>query len=367
MADIRTALATLVLRWDGDDLDWESERRAMIEVTNGVGELTLPRGDQGDKGDDGAPGPGLAPDQVTEYATDELAIANLPGTFGAADRGFCSLNNPTKTAFFWSGTAWLAVQDAVGMQGPTGSTVSLGIGTVTTGPSGGTASVTLDPSSTETNKVWNITLPRGLQGVAGVGIQGIPGDALLSANDVDHTNPPENGQVLVWDETLEKAKFSAPIGGSVGPYTIGPNDPALIAVNDSSWPQEYKQVGRIDVPAQAFSWHPRVEGYMDVKVSGSIARVDLEARLSSVTGPLVGRGPGAGLPSELDQYTPRQLGVSFEATMTPESLGAYVAKGQAASLYFSIRRIDTLTTFGVATRKDRAGFAVYCDPIPGSA
>jgi len=38
----------------------------------------------------------------------------------------------------------------------------------------------------------------------------------------------------------------------------------------------------------------------------------------------------------------------------------------AATIYLNIRRIDTLATFGVETRKDRASFAVWCDPIPGT-
>ena len=94
---IKEAIASLILRWDGDALDYESERRAIIEVTNGIGELELPRGPQGEKGLDGEMGPGFSIDAVIDYPTDLEAQTHLPTGLGPLDRGYWVLNDATNT------------------------------------------------------------------------------------------------------------------------------------------------------------------------------------------------------------------------------------------------------------------------------
>ena len=360
---IQEAIAKLILRWDGDAMDYESERRAIIEVTNGVGELYLPRGLQGVPGLDGEPGPGLAPDEVVEYATDGEALAALPA-LGPLDRGYCVLNDTTKTAFFWSGTVWLPVTDAVGLEGPQGPAVGLSVGTVTTSPSGGSAAVALDPASTPTNRIFNFTLPRGAQGSVGIGQEGPPGDALSSAGDVQGPpGGPADGQTLVWDTVLNKARWVTLTQGPVGPFSAGPDQ--FTAVNDGTWPDEYKIVATLSIPAMPFAYHPRCYGYVDIKVNGIMARVDLEARLGSATGPLIGRGAGSTITGFLENYTPRTLIPAWGGPLTPDNTAASVAEGATVDIYLVIRRIDTVTTFGIQTRKDRASFAVWCDPLQG--
>ncbi|AXH49777.1 minor tail protein [Gordonia phage Pleakley] len=363
---VKEAIVKLILRWDGDAMDYESERRAIIEVTNGVGELLLPRGRQGDKGLDGEPGPKLAPDLIVNYADDGVAHANLPSGLADGDRGYVVLNDTTKTAFFWNGEDWTVVHDVVGLQGEMGPSVGFTIGTVTTSPSGGSAQVSIDPSSTATNKVLNFVLPRGGQGAVGVGQKGEPGDALSGAGDVDMgEDGPVDGQVLVYDTTIGKWRPMSFASGPVGPYGLGPND--FTAINDNNWSQDYKTVAQIQIPEQGFAWHPRVFAQCDVRLTGIQARVDLEARLGSPTGPVVGRGPGNTVTTLLDNYYPRDLSPAFEGgPMTPESTSYSVPKGTVGNIYLTLRRIDTLATFGVSTRKDRASMVVYCDPIPGS-
>lgn len=362
---IKQAVASLILRWDADVMDYESERRAIIEVTNGTGELFLPRGRQGEKGLDGEPGPGLAPDAVIDFPTDQEALASLPTNLGSGDRGYCVLNDPTNTAFFWNGADWVSVTDAVGMEGPRGPAVGFGIGNVTTTPSGGSAAVSIDPSSTETLKILNFALPRGSQGAIGMGAKGAPGDALSSAADVEWPDAgPEDGQTLVWDADIQKARWVRITPGPVGPFSAGPDQ--FTAVNDNSWPNDYKVVLVMNIPAMPFAWHPRVLGYCDVKVNGIMARVDMEARLNSASGPLVGRGPGTQITGFLENYTTREIIPAWEGPMTPETTAASVAANTPAQIYLNMRRIDTLATFGVQTRKDRATFSVWCDPIPGS-
>lgn len=362
---IKQAVASLILRWDGDAMDFESERRAIIEVTNGQGELYLPRGRQGEKGLDGEIGPGFAIDVEVEYPTDQEARDNLPSGLGPLDRGYWVLNKTTRTGFTWSGSVWLTIPDVVGAEGPQGPPIGVGVGTVSTSPSGGSAVVSLDPSSTPTNKIFNFVLPRGEKGAIGLGAKGNPGDALAHASDVEWPPAgPVDGQTMVWDSALNKARWVTLAAGPVGPFSAGPNE--FAAINDNSWPNDYKIVLKVDIPAMPFAWHPRCLGYCDVKVNGIMARVDLEARLNSASGPCVGRGPGTQITGFLENYTTRTLVPTFEGPMTPDNSAASVAAGVAAEIYLVIRRIDTLATFGVQTRKDRASFAVWCDPIPGS-
>ncbi|ATN89566.1 minor tail protein [Gordonia phage Bonum] len=363
---IKEAIVQLILRWDGDAMDYESERRAIIEVTNGVGELLLPRGRQGEPGKDGEPGPKLAPDVVLSQANDSDITPLLPQDLAEGDRGYVVLNDTTNTAWFWNGEEWRIVHDVVGMQGDTGPSVGFSIGTVTTSPSGGQAAVSVDPASTATNKILNFVLPRGNQGSVGVGQKGDAGDAIAGAGDVEMpVGGPVDGQVLVYDSLLEKWRPTTFMSGPVGPFAIGPND--FTVVNDNNWSNDYKVIAQINVPAQGFAWHPRVFAQCDVKLTGVQARVDLEARLGSATGPVVGRGPGNTITAIIDNFYPRDLSPAFEGSpMTPESTAYSVSKGEVGTIYLVLRRIDTLATFGVSTRKDRASFTVYCDPIPGS-
>lgn len=361
---VNEAIAKLVLRWDGDVLDFGSTRRAIIEVTNGVGELSLPQGNPGPPGLDGEPGPGLAPDLVIDYANDALALAALPPGLAEGDRGYCVVNDPTNTGFFWDGDSWQTVHDVVGMQGELGPAVGVAVGTVTTSPSGGAAQVSVDAASTPTNKILNFVLPRGGQGAIGVGQKGDPGDALSGANDVLWPEGgPADGQILAWDDDISKAKFITVAPGPVGPYGVGPDQ--FTAVNDNAWPQDYKVIASVSIPAQDFAWRPRVSALCDVQLNGLQARVDLEARLNSATGTLVGRGPGDTVTALLDNYTARVLVPAFEGPIQPDTSVAVVSAGSPATIWLSIRRIDTLATFGVKTRKDRASLAVWCDPIPG--
>ncbi|AXQ61363.1 minor tail protein [Gordonia phage Marietta] len=363
---VREAIAQLVLRWDGDAMDYESERRAFIEVTNGQGELQLPRGRQGVPGQDGEPGPKLAPDLVLEEDDDADITSQLPTGLAAGDRGYVVINDTTNTAWFWSGTQWKVVHDVVGMRGEIGPSVGFQIGTVTTSPSGGSAAVTIDPASSATNKILNFTLPRGNQGAVGVGQKGDPGDALAAAADVQMPEGgPDDGDVLVYDSVTAKWIPTTFASGPVGPYGLGSND--FNAINDSAWPQTYKVVAQITVEPQGFAWHPRVFAQCDVRLTGVQARVDLEARLGSPTGPVIGRGPGNTVTAIIDNYYPRDLSPTFESSpISPESTACSVPKGQPGTIYLVISRIDTLATFGVQTRKDRASMVVYCDPIPGS-
>lgn len=366
---IKQAIAQLVLRWDSDVLDYEAERRAIIEVTNGVGELLLPRGRPGPPGLDGEPGPKLAPDLIVEEADDTEAYLNLPQGLAEGDRGYVVLNDTTKTAWFWNGEAWKTVHDVVGLQGERGPAVGFSIGTVSTSPSGGSAQVSINPASTEANKILDFVLPRGSQGAVGVGQRGLPGDAILQAGDFEAPESGaagmQDGVTLVWDTTVDKFVPQIITSGPTGPYGLGPNE--FNAIDDNNWAQDYKIVAQRDIPPQPFAWHPRVFAYCDVRVTGIQARVDLVARLGSPTGPIVGRGPGSTVTSFLDNYTGRSLQTGFEGgPINPESTSYSIAKGIGTTIYFVLMRIDTLATFGVSTRKDYASATVYCDPIPGS-
>lgn len=359
---VNQMVARLNLWWVDAVDDNQGTKRAMIEVTDGSGDLFLPRGRQGVKGLDGEPGPPMAPQSTIAYPTDVEALSHLPA-LGALDLGHCVLNLTTKTAFFWTKSTWIMVPNAVGLAGPQGPPIAVGVGTVGTSPSGGSAQVSLNPASTTTTKIFDFILPRGERGSVGIGQQGPPGDALSQAGDIQWpTNGPTQGQTMTWNAALNKAVWETMLPGPAGPYSIG--EAEIASINDNAWPQETKQVGKVSIPAQEFRWHPRCYGYVDVKVNGIMARVDLEARLNSMAGPVVGRGPGTQITGFLENYTTRTLVPTFEGPMEPSSVAASVAAGEPADVYLVIRRIDTLATFGVQTRKDRASFTVYCDPVP---
>lgn len=117
IGDITTRLAFYT---EGDALDFQKTGRAVLVVEDGVAELPLPAGKQGNPGPKGDPGSSLRPDLILDETTDSAALGVLQRYSSAwraagTDReGFFAINKPTKSGFFYSRSGWTVMRDIFG-------------------------------------------------------------------------------------------------------------------------------------------------------------------------------------------------------------------------------------------------------------
>ena len=144
-----------------------------LHINNGTawvnaGPLRGPQGLQGDQGIQGPPGAGFS------YQGTVATVANLPTP---STQGFAFQVVATGDLHINNGTAWVNAgplrgpqglqgdQGIQGIQGNPGTAATIGLGTVTTGAAGSSASIT--NSGTSSAAVFNFTIPRGDTGAQG--------------------------------------------------------------------------------------------------------------------------------------------------------------------------------------------------------
>lgn len=133
---------------------------------NAIFDFVIPRGEQGPQGNPGSDGKSPTVNVGTT-------------TTGPAGSQASVTNSGTETDAVFNFTIPVGIQGQRGEKGDTGdtgATPSINVGTTTTGNPGTEASVTKDKSSTETNVIFDFTIPRGDKGETGsVGPQGPTG------------------------------------------------------------------------------------------------------------------------------------------------------------------------------------------------
>lgn len=154
----------------------------------------LPQGEEGDPGPAGEVGP---PQDFRGYITDDAALTGIAATLGAGDKGKVWANTVNSNIHYWNGSSFDTYEDSLAVPGEDGPAVNLTLGTVTTSPADGFADIELTGSAP--NQVLNLTLPAGATGP-----EGPPGPAaaLTSATDYDGSTPAVDGDVIVWDDSL---------------------------------------------------------------------------------------------------------------------------------------------------------------------
>lgn len=129
--------------------------------------FTIPKGDKGDAGEDGA---GI------EIAGTVATYGDLPTTLGTGDAGKAYFVTADGDLYIWDGAAFPADGDGVTFQGPPGddgAAATITVGSVTTGAAGSEAAVV--NAGTSNAAVLNFTIPKGDKG--DTGDPGADGDA----------------------------------------------------------------------------------------------------------------------------------------------------------------------------------------------
>ena len=345
MASIGDALEQQVtIRWV-DIGDIASLKRAVFEVTPEGGRLELPRGEKGAKGDKGDP---ANPVRMGAMVNDPTG---LPTGLGVLDANLCVPVLSDRSLRVWTGYGWTTYPNWFGVKGDTGTSQQVAVGSVT---NGGAASVTLSPASSDSTAVLDFVLPQGPAGPPGEQGPVGPTASISTASDVDQTTAPVSGDVLRFNGTeWAPEKLVAP----VGPFTLPASSFSAADVstgNFSSTPSV--MIGNLSIPAMPFAWRPLVSGQVEVRVNASL--VNIEVRLGSASGPIVGLGSGRNME---DGY--RTIVPYFDSAVEPGNSVGMVNANVATNLVVVAQRVSGGFLANWETTKTGAQLSAVCQPV----
>ncbi|WP_159844942.1 hypothetical protein [Nocardia sp. CY41] len=314
-----------------------SQRQALIEIREGA------------KGPSGAEGAPAWPWIWQGDIADPAAIDALGLTTADARKAWRVVSE--NAIYIWTGMELVPLNEAFLAPGKQGApNVLTGSGTAGATGSSATAAIT----GTAPNQHLAITFPQGVQGDTGdPGAAGAIQDASDVAVDEDH--PLAQDYVLAWDTTLNKfrpvpsARNSGPWSIAGGQFTGGSN------INVSP-----KVIATITIPAQPMQWRPIVEGglvvYSHVNAVGD-SRMDVEVRIGSTDGDLVGYG--CGLAAANDNRV--SIAPRFAFPMTPTATFGVVPANTTTTLYVLVRRVTGSSNYTVTT--EHAQLIVYAQAV----
>ena len=313
-------------------------REVLVEIRQG------PDGVQGTQGDPAWP---------WTWEGDSATFADLQALgLGTADARKAWRVVDEDALYLWTGLEWVRDLAAFGATGKQGAPTTI-TGSAVAGETGSSAAASL--TGTAPNQELEVTFPRGE-----TGDQGDPGEAgkISDAADVGDLSAARQDSLLAWDS--EAALWEAvPNPKLAGPWAIASSQ----FTGGSNMATSPKTLASMTIPAQPVAWRPIV-------VSGSInmmvhvaavgeSRVDIEVRMSSVEGPLIGYGVGFAAANN----TQVQLFPRFDYPLDPSSTNAVVQPNQTITLYVIARRVVGTRNYTVDV--GGAQLIVMAQPLEG--
>lgn len=345
--NVKEMLAHLKIIWI-DYEDFANTGRAVFEVTPENGAVELPRGRRGERGEKGDPA------NPVKWGPSVHSADDLPTHYTIRDANTVHPCYPEHSIYVWAGLEWFVYPNWIGTQGLPGPTPMIEIGRVEEGE---TPQVNLAPESTTSRPVMDFILPHGLPGPMGPEGPVGPAAAITASTDYDQEATPQPGDSLTWDgEAWGPAKVTAP----VGPFTLPASQFTEASVPFGQFgSRKVEVIGELTIPAMPFRWRPLIAAG-NVEVSASIGVwVDIEVRLGSVSGPMI--GVATGIPGQRLQDFSR-IYPYYESAVTPASTHATVEASTPATIVVLARR-----TTGVVgswrTNKFRNHLSVMAQPV----
>ncbi|MFC7450562.1 hypothetical protein [Rhodococcus daqingensis] len=235
---------------------------------------------------EGKPGPAGPAGMIHKGERTTAELDGLALVLGEAELNFTYRNTDDNSQWIWNGLTFQVYSDAYGAPGNRGPAPVMDGGSVTIGgevqPAPAVVRVDGADGGPYTVSLELPPLPEGPPGGTG------PAGPIYTSVDVDQTDEPVDGQMLVHSEALGKLVWATPMV----PYIE-------YVVASESFPDANKNSGDVrhtllafQMPAQPFAWEAEILGGVDVfREIGH--RVDIEVRLSSDTdGALIGYGRG---------------------------------------------------------------------------
>ncbi|WP_433598180.1 hypothetical protein ACQPXH_20680 [Nocardia sp. CA-135953] len=298
------------------------DREALIELREG------PAGGQGPEGD------AAWPWQWRGDVADVAALKALNLTTADARSAWRVVSE--NAVYYWTGLDFIAFANAFGRAGKAGPANAL-TGTAIAGAPGSSASARI--TGTTPGQNLEVTFPRGVQGDTGdPGAAGRIQDAADVLIDADH--PVAQDYVLEWNAALGKF-VPAPNPKLGGPWAVGKSQ-----FSGGSNLNEQKVLAAITIPGQPTAWRPQVRGSVRVLSSngnGYGTRTDVEVRIGSPTGELVGYGYGY----DISSWDWVLIGPKFDFPLSPTANFGVVQPNQTVTLYVIAKRTKGSQSFSV--------------------
>lgn len=329
--------------------DGQQFHQVVLQGTMGDGSMWIPVL----KGDTGTPGVNALPWklQPQTYATfAELEAAQVLAD-NATDRqkAFFVGDSTAKSLYMWNGTTWQGYPNILmSAPGPAPDIEA----TVTALPPGTPSTVGVTGNPTD-----GFTLAFGIEQVPGE--QGPAGSTTIGL--ASWTEPPDAGDFATADPATGKLVPTA-LARTLGPFSLPPTafTPANIGQSDSI---VRVPLASLELPAQTFNYRHLLQGCVEV-FGGTTTRVDIEVRVGSTTGTLVGYGRG-----NLGAFwQPVEITSCYEEQTTPTTGPGIIAQPAAAAdrtLYVNAVKIQG-TGQSWAVRADRAQLVTWLVPSAGA-
>jgi hypothetical protein len=266
-------------------------------------------------------------------ASELPALTNTPADIGKA----WWIEN---VIFAWSGTNWIPFP--LGVSGPPGPVPVIDFAAELV-PSNNLESLTTPINIVQEGEEDQLSMLFQFDQDSITGVQGPTGGPIRDAADFDNvTNPPNQGDAIVWSTSLQGWQ----------PSTIGQLAPLVYTIPAQNF-QAYKGTGGVEhtvctfpVPPQPFSWRPIVFGNLKLGQAGSAfnyfaPKLNLGCLVllgDPINGHLVGRGFGT-----LSNYCPIFPQFSAPSNNMKTAVDALVPPyhvGSAGTLYITISNDD---------------------------
>ncbi|OZC55054.1 hypothetical protein CH289_07620 [Rhodococcus sp. RS1C4] len=320
----------------------------MVKLEGGQLYVELPMGERGERGAQGDSRP------TFDWRGKVANVNGLPSNLGSAHAGYGFVAESDGHAHVWNGAQWFDVGAITGEKGDPGSAAALEVRNVTTSSAGGEGSASIggEPGA----QFLDLMLPRGERGLPGErGVPGIPG-LLSDAADFDKSTPPASGNVPVWSASTQTWRPGQPGRSLVGPWTLGESSFAVAASNITA---NTKTLATLNLPEQEFAYRPLVFGSVSINSGDGARRVDMEVRVGSASGALVGKGLGV---QSATAFT-NQIAPGYSNPITPGSGEGTVPAGVPTTLHVVAAR--TVGTGAWAHGQAGATLTCWLQPVEG--
>ncbi|TWS27268.1 phage tail protein [Tsukamurella conjunctivitidis] len=304
---------------------------------------------KGDKGDDGMPSP------VVVLQRDYTAVptpADLPQTLTEADAGKAWWFPGTAEAYVWFGDRYLT--RPLGAEGRPGPVPQLSFSIERKAPGTGTT-ITQTGSAAAPHLHIAVDPPAGPQG---------PASAISLASDYNDALPPDNGQVLTWNQALNSGN------GLWEPSDFASMHPMFFSIPENAFTNMSSIIsGRMTIlsfamPALDYAWVPHITGHfkaigIDLNILDPF-KIGAEVRIGDpMNGTLVARGVG-NIAQECTVTphfsSPGDPGVS----VSPDNGVAQIAAGVATTINVNLVNDGLIGLYSF--NRQNAQLAVLCIP-----
>lgn len=285
---------------------------------------------------EGRPGPKGDPGAVHQGDRTTSQLDALRTALDGRNVNWAYRNSQTNDQWVWTGEDFVIYHGVYGTPGPTGPAPTMTAGTLTVdgqavdpqfgvrvGGSAGSYTVGIDMPPA----------PPGEKGDPG------PGGVIIGSVDIDSASTPADGDGLVYVAGTGKLEWR-PASDAMPEYVVPPSGFPTQSVSATT---ALVPLCTVQLPAQPWAYRLEVVGDVDVQCASS-TRIDIEARLTDQSGPVV----GIGRTGAQDGWRPVTIRSHSDTAITPQTATAHVAAGTVMTVWVgAVKRAGSTAGWGI--------------------